>query len=80
MPPYTKEIPYSRVNHNKFMVTESVAYIGTSNWSADYFLYTGGISYVINETETGSTVRAQLEEVFNRNWNSNFTLPVYCEN
>lgn len=78
MPPYTEEIPFTRVNHNKFMVTESVAYVGTSNWSADYFLYTGGIAYVINETETGDTVRAQLQAVFERNWYSNFTSPVYC--
>lgn len=79
VPPYTKEISYTRVNHNKFMVTESVAYVGTSNWSADYFLYTGGIAYVINETETGDTVRAQLQAVFERNWYSNFTTPVYCQ-
>ncbi|XP_020611844.1 phospholipase D3-like [Orbicella faveolata] len=77
--PYTKEIVFTRVNHNKFMVTESVAYVGTSNWSADYFLYTGGIAYVINETETGDTVRAQLQAVFERNWYSNFTTPVYCQ-
>lgn len=79
VPPYTKEISYTRVNHNKFMVTESVAYVGTSNWSADYFLYTGGIAYVVNETETGDTVRAQLQAVFERNWDSNFTTPVYCQ-
>ena len=79
MPPYTTEIDYTRVNHNKFMVTESVAYVGTSNWSADYFLYTGGIGYVINETETGATVRAHLQAVFKRNWYSNFTRPVYCQ-
>ena len=60
----SKEIPYARVNHNKFMVTDSVAYIGTSNWSADYFTGTAGIGYVINETETGNTVRAQLQAVF----------------
>lgn len=60
------------------MVTESVAYIGTSNWSADYFENTGGVGYVINETETGDTVRAQLQAVFERNWNSSFTTPVTC--
>lgn len=78
VPPYSMEIPYTRVNHNKFMVTESVAYVGTSNWSADYFVDTAGIGYVINETETGNTVRAQLQAVFERNWNSSFTTPVYC--
>lgn len=61
------------------MVTESAVYVGTSNWSADYFLYTGGIGYVINETETGTTVRAQIQAVFERNWNSSFTSPIYCK-
>ena len=56
------------------MVTDSVAYVGTSNWSADYFTGTAGIGYVINETETGNTVRAQLQAVFERNWDSNFTV------
>jgi phospholipase D3/4 len=28
--------PYSRVNHAKFMVSDNTAYIGTSNWSAEY--------------------------------------------
>ena len=61
------------------MVTESVAYIGTSNWSADYFVNTGGIGYVINETDTGDTVRARLQAVFERNWNSTYTTPLYCK-
>ena len=78
VPPYSKEIPYARVNHNKFMVTDSVAYVGTSNRSADYFTGTAGIGYVINETETGNTVRAQLQAVFERNWDSNFTISVNC--
>ena len=60
------------------MVTDSVAYIGTSNWSANYFTGTAGIDYVINETETGNTVRAQLQAVFERNWDSNFTISVNC--
>lgn len=46
VPAYTeeqKEIPFSRVNHNKYMVTDNTAYIGTSNWSADYFINTAGV-------------------------------------
>ena len=39
---------------------------------------TAGIGYVINETETGNTVRAQLQAVFERNWDSNFTISVNC--
>ncbi|XP_039290381.1 5'-3' exonuclease PLD3-like isoform X2 [Nilaparvata lugens] len=62
-------IPYARVNHNKFVVTENSAWVGTSNWSGDYFLSTGGVSFV---TEGSSTLRDQLEEVFLRDWNSQF--------
>lgn len=78
VPPIAMEIPYARVNHNKFMVTEKVAYVGTSNWSADYFSNTGGVGYVVNETETGDSLRARLQAVFERNWNSSFTIPINC--
>lgn len=83
VPPYTIQIDYARVNHNKFMVTDRVAYVGTSNWSADYFLNTAGVGYVVNETEAVSTadqmtLRANLQAVFERNWNSSYTTPVSC--
>ncbi|CAL8094722.1 unnamed protein product [Calicophoron daubneyi] len=80
VPTYTKEqmsIPYSRVNHDKFMVTETTAYIGTSNWSGDYFLYTGGIGFVIEQEEgdanEAKTIRRQLQELFERDWNSEYS-------
>ncbi|CAL4172939.1 unnamed protein product, partial [Meganyctiphanes norvegica] len=53
VPAYTEEqqrIPFGRVNHNKYMVTDNTAYIGTSNWSGDYFINTGGIGLIVNET------------------------------
>ncbi|RWS20191.1 phospholipase D3-like protein [Leptotrombidium deliense] len=62
------KIPFSRVNHNKFMVTEKHAYIGTSNWSADYFVNTGGVGFVANTTDTRNNIRTQLERVFTRDW------------
>ncbi|XP_066584799.1 5'-3' exonuclease PLD3-like isoform X2 [Prorops nasuta] len=63
------KIPFSRVNHNKYMVTDMAAYIGTSNWSGDYFVNTAGIGTVFEET--GSTgIRKQLEDIFHRDWNS----------
>jgi phospholipase D3/4 len=43
--PEQKKIPFARVNHNKYMVTEKSGYIGTSNWEADYFINTGGIGF-----------------------------------
>ncbi|XP_055521352.1 5'-3' exonuclease PLD3-like [Leucoraja erinacea] len=82
--PSTEEqlrIPHSRVNHNKYMVTDRVAYIGTSNWSEDYFIRTAGAGLVINQTGIGAgssgstgTVQSQLTAVFLRDWNSNHTL------
>ncbi|XP_045138773.1 5'-3' exonuclease PLD3-like isoform X2 [Portunus trituberculatus] len=68
VPAYTPEqeqVPFGRVNHNKYMVTDQVAYIGTSNWSADYFINTGGIGLVVNETgtETQGQESAKQEEL-----------------
>lgn len=42
---YLDRIPFARVNHNKYMVTDVAAYIGTSNWSGDYFIDTAGKFY-----------------------------------
>ncbi|XP_053253672.1 5'-3' exonuclease PLD3 isoform X2 [Podarcis raffonei] len=71
------KIPYARVNHSKFMVTDKVAYIGTSNWSGDYFLHTAGSALVVNQShvEAGEqpTVRDQLQAVFERDWNSRYS-------
>ncbi|CAL8099885.1 unnamed protein product [Calicophoron daubneyi] len=81
VPVYNAEqgsIPYARVNHAKFMVTETTAYIGTSNWSGNYFLYTGGIGFVVEQDEDGSkqrntSIREQLEATFQRDWNSKYS-------
>ncbi|KAK5578538.1 hypothetical protein RB653_008210 [Dictyostelium firmibasis] len=66
------QIPYTRVNHAKFMVTEKQSYVGTSNWSEDYFTVTGGLSYnVFNNNFTN-----QLQSIFDRDWNSAYTQPI----
>nr|XP_060639662.1 5'-3' exonuclease PLD3 [Anolis sagrei ordinatus] len=70
-------IPYARVNHSKFMVTDKVAYIGTSNWSGDYFLHTAGSALVVNQSDTEAgiqpTLREQLQAVFERDWDSQYS-------
>ncbi|XP_051580507.1 5'-3' exonuclease PLD3-like isoform X1 [Myxocyprinus asiaticus] len=74
--PRQKEIPFARVNHNKYMVTDKVAYIGTSNWSGDYFVNTAGSALVVNQTSAQSTtptVQEQLQEVFERDWDSSYS-------
>lgn len=85
--PDQAKIPYARVNHNKYMVTDKTAYIGTSNWSADYFTNTAGIGLVIEETcdqhlddcmgdRNATSIRAQVESIFMRDWNSPYAVPL----
>lgn len=89
-------VPYTRVNHNKYMVTDNGAYIGsyplivipvlscsdslgTSNWSGDYFVSTGGVSCIVNQTtanDINSTVQEQLLAIFDRDWYSDYSIPV----
>ncbi|XP_026577291.1 phospholipase D3 isoform X2 [Pseudonaja textilis] len=69
------KIPYARVNHSKFMVTDKVAYIGTSNWSGDYFLHTAGSALVVAQGPAGEqpTLREQLQHIFERDWDSRYS-------
>ncbi|KAL9871329.1 5'-3' exonuclease PLD3-like [Glossina fuscipes] len=67
------KIPHSRVNHNKYMVTDNAAYIGTSNWSGDYFTDTAGIGLylqAVNNSTSAAGIREQLLSVFSRDWYS----------
>ncbi|XP_059167451.1 5'-3' exonuclease PLD3-like isoform X2 [Physella acuta] len=83
VPAYTdiqEQIPFARVSHSKYMVTDKHAYIGTSNWSGDYFKYTGGVAFVLKDEDCSGTpgsLRQQLQDVFVRDWQSNYTKPVF---
>ncbi|XP_060936211.1 uncharacterized protein pld7 [Limanda limanda] len=70
-----KTIPFARVNHAKFMVTDRVVYIGTSNWSENYFTQTAGVGLVVNQTgsvvgKAQQTLQSQAEELYLRDWSS----------
>ncbi|XP_070370553.1 5'-3' exonuclease PLD4 isoform X1 [Equus asinus] len=72
-------IPFSRVNHSKFMVTEKAAYIGTSNWSEDYFSSTSGVGLVVSQRPSSArlgvtTVQEQLRQLFERDWSSPYAV------
>ncbi|VFV32433.1 low quality protein: phospholipase [Lynx pardinus] len=72
-------IPFSRVNHSKFMVTEKAAYIGTSNWSEDYFSSTSGAGLVVSQRASRArpgvpTVQEQLRHLFERDWDSPYAV------
>ncbi|XP_028271247.1 phospholipase D3 isoform X2 [Parambassis ranga] len=72
-----EKIPFARVNHAKYMVTDRVVYIGTSNWSENYFTHTAGVGLVVNQTgsvvkEGQQTLQNQAEELFLRDWTSSY--------
>ncbi|CAH0552868.1 unnamed protein product [Brassicogethes aeneus] len=76
-----EKIPDARVNHNKYMVTDNTAYIGTSNWSGDYFTDTAGVAFVVHDPvydrdTNHTTIRSELQGVFERDWNSNYSFPI----
>ena len=58
--------PYSRVSHSKFLVADDTAYVTTSNWYADYFLDTHGVTLVADSPD----LAASLLYTFDRDWNS----------
>lgn len=78
--PTTEEqskIPMARVNHNKIMVTEKAVWSSTSNWSGDYFNTTAGMSLILEDVTTNNTVdtiRKQFEDIFDRDWNSDYVV------
>nr|XP_046263141.1 5'-3' exonuclease PLD3 isoform X2 [Scatophagus argus] len=72
-----RKIPFARVNHAKYMVTDRVVYIGTSNWSENYFTQTAGVGLVVNQTGSEvkrgqETLQSQAEELFLRDWTSQY--------
>ncbi|VDO30359.1 unnamed protein product, partial [Haemonchus placei] len=76
-------IPYSRVYHNKYFVTEKAVYVGTSNWTPDYWKYTAGIGMVIRADDSSqkSVIVDQFAKIFERDWNSDYTIPLsYFDN
>ncbi|XP_059202077.1 5'-3' exonuclease PLD3 isoform X2 [Centropristis striata] len=71
------KIPFARVNHAKYMVTDRVVYIGTSNWSQNYFTQTAGVGLVVNQTGSKvqkgqETLQSQAEDLFLRDWTSQY--------
>lgn len=62
-------IPYSRVDHCKFFISDStLSWLGTSNWERGYFYESRNAALIIQNEDINSL----LEEVFLRSWNSSF--------
>ncbi|KAI6233287.1 Phospholipase D/Transphosphatidylase domain-containing protein [Aphelenchoides fujianensis] len=78
VPKYTVDIAYTRVNHAKYMVTETTSVICTSNWSADYFINTGGISFVVQTREGQSAAKLveDMRKLHERDWDSAYATSI----
>ncbi|XP_029949622.1 inactive phospholipase D5 [Salarias fasciatus] len=69
------------LNHNKYMVTDSAAYIGNHDWVGSDFAYNAGVGLVVRmkdgPEERGETILQQLRAAFERDWGSRYakTLP-----
>ncbi|CAG2108596.1 unnamed protein product [Medioppia subpectinata] len=73
--PFQASIPYARMYHDKYMVTDKTAYIGTSNWAADYFVNSAGNGFIItskNNTSAEHNLRNDLQSIFQRDWDSSY--------
>ncbi|KAM9070911.1 LOW QUALITY PROTEIN: 5'-3' exonuclease PLD4 [Sarcophilus harrisii] len=69
----------SRVSHSKYAVTEEKAYLGTSNWSKDYFTNTAGVGLVINQSSSDPqhsvpTIQDNLKSIFEQDWQSPYAV------
>lgn len=54
---------------------------GTSNWSGEYFKNTAGVGLVISQHSPPNVLKteelqSQLGSVFDRDWNSEFAVPL----
>ena len=78
MPADSESPALSRVNHNKFFITDKVTYISTSNWTPDYYLGFAGFDWTIQNDGLNS-VHDTLLQVFERDWNSPYVVPLFPE-
>lgn len=62
--------------HTKYMVTDNMGVVGTSNWSKDYFSTSAGVSIAFKTLSNGneSNLITELNRIYMRDWDS-----VHCK-
>lgn len=68
-------LQYARLVHSKYLVVDGVsAWVGTENWSQDYFTQSRNVGVILRPSsrasERGDGVVVQLGQIFNRVWES----------
>ena len=66
IPPHSGgHIPFARVDHSKYMIVDgATAWVGTSNWSGDYFTASRNVEVVFRH----KTEVAKLARIFEHGW------------
>ncbi len=66
-------VPYARVEHCKYLVVDhETGWLGTANWSWDYFYASRNVGIVF----IGKGVSTLLRQVFYKSWDSDYVQPV----
>ncbi|XP_032718809.1 inactive phospholipase D5 isoform X1 [Lontra canadensis] len=67
-----KDHTFPKLNRNKYMVTDSAAYIGNFDWVGNDFTQNAGTGLVINQADVRNnrSIIKQLKDVFERDWYS----------
>lgn len=66
-------IPFARVVHAKYLVVDGQrAWLGTSNWSRDYFVQTRGVGFVVE----GASFAGTLDRLFEEAWRGPYAAAV----
>ncbi len=62
-------IPYARLIHAKYLVVDDTdSWVGSENWSQDYFLHTRDVGFVVHSTDTTTL----LSNIFDKVWQSSY--------
>ncbi|KAL0236716.1 hypothetical protein PCE1_000114 [Barthelona sp. PCE] len=64
VPQLVDQPAFSRVQHTKYLVSDGDSMVHTSNWSADYFIDTAGVSFVSDD----AAIRGIMKGVFERDF------------
>ena len=68
------------IHHN--LASLFMHHVGTSNWSGDYFISTGGVSLISNQTQSmlsnndSVPIQEELRLIFERDWNSEYSFDI----
>ncbi|XP_006783670.1 inactive phospholipase D5-like isoform X2 [Neolamprologus brichardi] len=75
-----RDVSLEGINHNRFMVTDRAIYLGNLDWEGDEFTFNAGAGLVISKVEDiddrNFTVVEQLQAAFERDWFSQYTIPL----